>query len=89
MYLVANAFKKAKKKTLENIRVFSGCFLVISGHKILNQLKSNAILRPNRKQYEAINQLYYYKYTLHIVNMRENKMNTSTYYAHSVGSHLF
>ena len=88
MYLVANAVKKAKKhwKTY----VFSWvCFLVISGHVILNQLKSNTILRPNRKQYEAINHFFYNKYILHIVNMSENKMNTSTYYARLVGSHLF
>ena len=68
MYLVANAFKKEKKKkTLEDIRVFSGCFLEFSGHIILNQLKSNTILRPNRKQYEAINQFYKKKNTYYIL----------------------
>ena len=67
MYLVATTFTKAKH--WKDIHVFSGCFLVISGHIILNQLKSNTILRPNRKQYEAINQFYYNKYVLHIVRL--------------------
>ena len=57
MYKVANAYKK-EQKTLENIHVFTGCYLVISGHITLNQLKSNTVLRPNRKQYEANNQVY-------------------------------
>ena len=80
---------KKQKKTWENMSVFSGCFLVISGHIILNQLKSNTMLRPNRKQYEAINQFHYNKYILHFVNISENKMNTSIYYVRSEGSYLF